>query len=86
MKFMRLNQVWKLINLLKGHKAIENKWVLKIKHKADGTIEKYKAKLVVKSYTWHKWIDYEETFSLIVRFTLICLILVIVMSMDLKLH
>ena len=49
-EFMRLNQVWELVDLLKGHKAIGNKQVLKIKHKANGTSEKYKIKWVAKGY------------------------------------
>ena len=86
MKFMRSNQVWKLVDLPKGWKANRNKWVLKIKCQADGTIEKYKARLVVKGYTQWEGIYYEESFSLVVRFTLIHLILAIIASMDLELH
>ena len=33
---MKSNQVWELVDLLKGHKAIGNKWILKIKCKANG--------------------------------------------------
>ena len=45
---MRTNQVWDLVDLPSGHKAIGNKWILKIKRKADGSIERYKARLVAK--------------------------------------
>ena len=86
MESMRTNQVWELVNLPKGRKAIGNKWVLKIKRKANDTIERYKACIVTEGYTQHEGIDYEETFSPVVCFTSIRLILAIVASLDLELH
>ena len=41
MESMKVNQVRELVDLLPSHKAIGNKWILKIKRKADGSIERY---------------------------------------------
>ena len=83
---MKSNDVWDLVDLPKGRKTIENKWVLKIKCNADGSIERYKARLVAKGYIQQEGIDYQDTFSSVVRFASIHLILAIVAQLDLELH
>ena len=85
MDSMAKNQVWELVDLPPGCKTIRNKWILKIKRKADESIDKYKAHLVAKGYTLREGIDYEETFSPVVRFVFIRLILAIVAHLDLEL-
>ena len=86
MESMRINQVWDLVDLPSGCTTIRNKWVLKVKHKPDGSIKRYNARLVTKGYIQQEGVDYEETFSLVVRFASILLILAIVANLDLELY
>jgi len=69
------------VDLPIGCKVNGNKWVLKIKRKADGSIERYKACLVVKGYSDQEGVNYEK----MVRFASIHKILVLVTRMDLEL-
>ncbi|MCO5569928.1 hypothetical protein L7F22_030611 [Adiantum nelumboides] len=57
------NETWELAPLSKCKKPIGCRWVYKIKHNSDGSVSKYKARLVGKGYAQTYGIDYEETFS-----------------------
>ncbi|MCO5576338.1 hypothetical protein L7F22_030147 [Adiantum nelumboides] len=57
------NETWELVSLPKGNKPIGCRWVYKVKHDSDGSVSRYKAKLVAKGYAQTYGIDYEETFS-----------------------
>lgn len=82
---MKVNKVLTLVDLPQGFKAIGNKWVLKLKRKADGSVKRYKAHLVAKGYTQHEGIGSEEFFSLVVQFASIHLFLSVIAHSDLKL-
>jgi len=65
---MVINRVWELVNLPPQRKSIKSKWVFKIKRWEHGLIDKFKTHLVVKGSTKIEGVDYEETFSPMVRF------------------
>ena len=86
MNSMRKYQVWELVDLPEGRKPIGNKWVHTIKRDADGKPIQTKSRLVAKGFTQQEGIDYTETFSHVVRFTSIRIILALVAGLDLELH
>jgi hypothetical protein len=61
------NKTWHLVPSQKGTNVIDCKWVFKVKQKADGSLDRYKARLVVKGFKQQYSIDYEETFSPVVK-------------------
>ncbi|GKD98444.1 ribonuclease H-like domain-containing protein [Tanacetum coccineum] len=61
------NDTWEITDLPLGRKSIGGKWVYKIKYKSNGEIERYKARYVVKGYNQKEGVDFDETFSLVVK-------------------
>jgi hypothetical protein len=48
---LELNNTWIVTDLPSGKHPIGCKWVYKIKHKANGEVERYKVRLLAKGYT-----------------------------------
>ena len=68
------NQTWDLDQLPVGKRALQNKWVYRLKEE-DGGEKWYKARLVVKGFAQKKGIDFDEIFSPVVKMTSIRTIL-----------
>src|SRR4051795_152072 len=76
------NQVWTLVDLPDGRKAVENKWIFKKKTDADGNVIVYKARLVAKGFRQIQGVDYDETFSPVAKLKSVRIMLAIVAYYD----
>ncbi|GJW29719.1 ribonuclease H-like domain-containing protein [Tanacetum coccineum] len=76
------NGTWEIVELLEGRKAIESKWIFKIKFKSSSKIDRYKARLVAQGFGQKEGIDYEKTFSLVVKMVTVRCLLNIAVSMS----
>ncbi|GKE77150.1 retrotransposon protein, putative, ty1-copia subclass, partial [Tanacetum coccineum] len=80
------NHTWELVDLPPGCKPLDYKWIFKKKMKADDTIDKYKARLVIKGYRQRKGLDYFDTYSPVTRITSIRMILDIAALRNLEVY
>lgn len=62
---------WDLVPLPSHVVPITSKWLFKIKRKSDGSIERYKARLVARGFQQAQGRDYDETFAPIAHMTTI---------------
>ncbi|GJR17002.1 ribonuclease H-like domain-containing protein [Tanacetum coccineum] len=63
----KLQKVWVLVDLPKGHRAIGTKWVYRNKKDERGIVIKNKARLVAQGHTQEEGIDYDEVFAPVAR-------------------
>lgn len=74
------NKTWHLVPPEGIKNIIDCRWVYKVKKKADGTLDRYKARLVAKGFKQRYGIDYEDTFSPVVKAATIRVILSLAVS------
>jgi hypothetical protein len=63
------NDVWDVVPKPKEKSIVSSKCIYKMKHVADGSIEKYKAIFVARGFSQKEGIDYDEKFSPMERYT-----------------
>ena len=64
---LQINNTWELVSLPPKKKAISCKWVYKTKLKSDGSLERLKARIVIRGFTQQYGVDYQEVFSPVVK-------------------
>jgi hypothetical protein len=80
------NETWGVVERPYGCKPIGSKWVFKKKLIPDGTIERYKARLVIKGYSQKEGEDFFDTYSPMARLTIIRVLLFLAASHGLIVH
>jgi hypothetical protein len=80
------NDVWEVVPRPDGKSVVTSKWLYKLKHVADGSIEKYKARFVAREFSQVEGVNYDETFALVARYPSIRVVISIATEMGWKIH
>ena len=81
---MHENHTYELTELPKGKRALQNKWVYKLKLGESRNLPRYKAQIVVKGFQQKKGVDFDKIFSLIIKMTSIRTMLSMEANMNLE--
>ena len=79
---MNQNNVWTLVSLPEGKKAIDSRWHLRVKYGPDGELKRYKAKFVAMGFSQREGVFYKETFSLTARLSTVRVVLCLVAQVN----
>ena len=80
MKMMYKQDAWEVVRKPKGVNVVGSKWVYK--EKTDGKESVYKARLVAQGFSQKKGVDYEETYSPVIKRKSIRLLLALAVELD----
>ncbi|GKF35180.1 zinc finger, CCHC-type containing protein, partial [Tanacetum coccineum] len=80
------NNTWVLTDLPPGCRPLGCKWIFKRKLKVDGTIKKFKARLVIQGFKQKSGIDYFDTYALVARISTIRLLIAMASIHNLIIH
>jgi hypothetical protein len=67
LRALKKNKTWDFVKLPPGKKAMSYKWVFTVEQNPEGKVERYKARLVMRGYSQIYGVDYDETFTPVVK-------------------
>jgi hypothetical protein len=70
------NYVWDVVLRPKEKTFFSSKWIYKMKNGSNGSIEKYKERLMARDFSQKEEIYYEDKFSLVARYTILAIVVV----------
>ncbi|GAB9477113.1 hypothetical protein Gpo141_00014172 [Globisporangium polare] len=73
---------WELVDLPPGKKLIGSRWLFKIKRNADGSVNKFKARLVAQGFTQQMGVDFFETFAPVAKQATVRVLLAVAAELD----
>ena len=80
------NQTWDLVPRPSGCNVVTGKWIWTHKRRADGTLERYKARWVFRRFTQRSGMDYDEIFSPVVKPATVRTVLSLALSRSWPVH